>query len=80
MWRWQWNFTYIRLNGKGILPDLVASIVASCSMFITKPWLGHKNDQIFMICFCAVLMVYGFSAQYYYKKVVLGIDNWDRRD
>lgn len=79
MVRWSWQFSYIRLRGKGIIPDLGASFVAASTLFLTHPWISHVDSQKFMIAFAGWLLVYSIASQYYYKKIVLGIQDWDRR-
>ena len=78
MVRWTWRMSYIRLRGRGILPDMIVSALASASMFVTHPWLGHVHDQNFMIAFFGVLSCYSFIAAYYYRKIVLGIQDWGK--
>lgn len=78
MIRWSWKFSYIRLHGKGIISDIIASVVAASTLFITHPWISHVHSQNFMIAFCGTLIVYSIAAQYYYKKIVLDIKDWDR--
>lgn len=79
MTRWSWKFSYVRLHGKGIIPDAIASSVAASTMFLIRPWVGYAHSSaIFMMAFCATLLVYSIAAQYYYKRIVLGIRDWDR--
>jgi len=79
MIRWTGQYSYLRLHGKGIIPDIIASCVAASTMFLTHPWISHVDSQKFMIAFCGWLLIYSFASQYYYKKIVLGIQDWDRR-
>jgi len=77
--RWNWNFTYKRCKG-GLIPDLIATAFSAPLLPLLHGYQSSHDYRIFLIVFLSYVLIYVASAQYYYKKIKLGIDRWGTRD
>lgn len=61
-----------------MIPDLLVSAACSSLMFVFRPWVNSSHSKIFLIAYLGILVIYFMFAAYYYKKIVLHLDDWGR--